>query len=94
MPVQHCANERSRVGNPATIFNLPSASASVRAGYQLSPNIWKQIFHTARLVGIFNPGGNMFEAAMRDCAIEEDCRRKEADALDREQGRLQSLARI
>ena len=36
----------------------------------------------------------MFEAAMRDCAIEEDRRRKEADALDREQGRLQSLALI
>ena len=35
-----------------------------------------------------------FEVLMRDCAIEEDRRRKEADALDREQGRLQSLALI
>ena len=30
----------------------------------------------------------MFEAAMRDCAIEEDRRRQEADALDREQGHI------
>ena len=34
----------------------------------------------------------MFETIMRDCAIEEDRRRQEADALDREQGRLQALA--
>ena len=35
-----------------------------------------------------------FETDMLACANEEDRRRQEADALDREQGRLQSLARI
>ena len=35
-----------------------------------------------------------FETDMLACANEEDRRRQEADALDREQGRLQSLALI
>ena len=35
-----------------------------------------------------------FETNMLACAIEEDRRRKEADALDREQGRLQSIALV
>ena len=35
-----------------------------------------------------------FETDMLACANEEDRRRKEADALDREQGRLQSLALV
>ena len=35
-----------------------------------------------------------FELLMRDCAAEEDRRRREADALDREQGRLQALALV
>ena len=34
------------------------------------------------------------EADMLACANEEDRRRQEADAMDREQGRLQSLALI
>lgn len=35
-----------------------------------------------------------FELLMRDCANEEDRRRREAEALDREQGRLQALALV
>ena len=35
-----------------------------------------------------------YETDMLACATEEDRRRKEAGALDREQGRLQSLALI
>ena len=35
-----------------------------------------------------------FATDMLACATEEDRRRKEADALDREQGRLQSLALV
>ena len=35
-----------------------------------------------------------YETDMLACATEEDRRRQEADALDREQGRLQSLALI
>ena len=35
-----------------------------------------------------------FETDMLACANEEDRRRQEADALDREQGRLQALALV
>lgn len=35
-----------------------------------------------------------FETLMRDCATEEDRIRREADELDREQGRLQALALV
>lgn len=35
-----------------------------------------------------------FELLMRDCAAEEDRRQREAEALDREQGRLQALALV
>lgn len=35
-----------------------------------------------------------FEIHMLACAAEEDRRRREADALDREQGRLQALALV
>ena len=35
-----------------------------------------------------------YETDMLACANEEDRRRQEADALDREQGRLQSLALV
>ena len=35
-----------------------------------------------------------FEIIMRDCATEEDRKQREAEALDREQGRLQSLALV
>ena len=35
-----------------------------------------------------------FEHDMLACAAEEDRRRREADALDREQGRLQALALV
>ena len=35
-----------------------------------------------------------FEIDMLACAAEEDRRRREADALDREQGRLQALALV
>ena len=35
-----------------------------------------------------------YETDMLACATEEDRRRRESDALDREQGRLQSLALI
>ena len=34
----------------------------------------------------------MFETIMRDCAIEEDRRRKEAEALQREEKRLAAVA--
>ena len=34
----------------------------------------------------------MFETLMRDCAIEEDRRRKEAEALQREEKRLAAVA--
>ena len=35
-----------------------------------------------------------FEVLMRDCAAEEDRRQREAEALDREQSRLQALALV